>query len=41
MIDHAITSELDDLRGLSFGLLPSATERLKLATEMGRISPLT
>ena len=29
MIGCAVTSELDDLRSLSFGLLPSATERLK------------
>ena len=29
MLCFAVTSELDDLRGIAFGLLPSATERLK------------
>ena len=32
MLCFAVTSELDDLRGIAFGLLPSATERLKPIT---------
>ena len=37
MIGCAVTSELDDLRSLSFGLLPSATERLKPQTRLSHL----